>query len=278
MLGRIVEVLRCKSWDAVLRDRLFVPLGLEAAGTLPEEALLWGAATGHLGKDVVPTWGLPRSAGPAGLIHARALDLVAFARLHLSDGITANGHRLLSQTSAQAMRVPQVDVPETQLLGNSIGLAWILQDWGVPVFGHDGGTLGQNAFLRIVPGPQPLTVALLTNGGEMRELYQDLFDEILTEHSSATMPARLTPPVVTIEFDPARYIGDYVRESMTYQVTVDGADLKLAAIPSGVVATAMGGGQTIGPLIPCGPDTFLTTLPGISGYLPAKFYDAGGQR
>jgi CubicO group peptidase (beta-lactamase class C family) len=48
VLGRLVEVLRNATWDAVLHERLLAPLGLVSAGTLPEEALLYGAATGHL--------------------------------------------------------------------------------------------------------------------------------------------------------------------------------------------------------------------------------------
>src|SRR3954449_11132170 len=40
VLGRLIEVLREQSWDAVVKERLFAPLGLTTAGTLPEEALL----------------------------------------------------------------------------------------------------------------------------------------------------------------------------------------------------------------------------------------------
>ena len=53
-----------------MRERIFQPLGLEAAGALPEEALLWGAATGHITVPgapepiVAPQWGLTRNAGP----------------------------------------------------------------------------------------------------------------------------------------------------------------------------------------------------------------------
>src|SRR4051795_7248137 len=75
VLGRLVEVLRGKSWDEVLRERMFAPLGLTSAGTLPEEALLHRAATGHVQppgeqQQVAPVWGIFRSAGPAGLIQA----------------------------------------------------------------------------------------------------------------------------------------------------------------------------------------------------------------
>src|SRR3954449_468649 len=40
VLGRLIEVLRDQTWDAVVKERLFAPLGLTTAGTLPEEALL----------------------------------------------------------------------------------------------------------------------------------------------------------------------------------------------------------------------------------------------
>src|SRR5439155_26871412 len=39
ILGRLIEVLRGQPWDAVLKEKLFAPLGLTSAGTLPEEAL-----------------------------------------------------------------------------------------------------------------------------------------------------------------------------------------------------------------------------------------------
>src|SRR6202044_1793105 len=54
-----------------------------------------------LGTEVPPQWGLPRAIGPAGLIHARAVDLLAFARLHLADGVTVDGQRVLSATTGR---------------------------------------------------------------------------------------------------------------------------------------------------------------------------------
>ena len=82
VLGRMIEVVRGATWDEVLRERLLTPLGLTTAGTLPEEALLYGASTGHVtppGADepiVTPQWGIFRSCGPAGLIHMTARDLL----------------------------------------------------------------------------------------------------------------------------------------------------------------------------------------------------------
>lgn len=276
-LGRLLEVLRGGTWDAILRERLFHPLGLEAAGTLPEEALLWAAAAGHLPDgSVTPAWGLPRAAGPAGLIHARAVDLLAFARLHLSGGVADDGTRVLSPESVAAMQQPQAVVPDRWTLGGSFGLAWLLSDWGRPVFGHDGGTLGQNAFLRVLPGETPITLALLTNGGDMRELYQDLFEALLD--GQATMPARLEPPAVPLAVLPEKYVGRYAREGVSYEVVARDDELVLVIRPTGPLAVAMGTDEVEAPFIPFAEEAFLTRIPGVAGWLPAVVVEAEGTR
>ena len=71
LLGRVIEHLTDTTWDRALRARLIEPLGLPATVTLAEEAILHRTAVGHVGEpedEPVPTttWGLPRSAGPAG--------------------------------------------------------------------------------------------------------------------------------------------------------------------------------------------------------------------
>ena len=78
--GRVIEKLTGKTWDVAMRERLFTPLGLSHTVTLPEEALLFRAAVGHLAPAAAsrrraPVWGLPRSVGPAGLIGAATADV-----------------------------------------------------------------------------------------------------------------------------------------------------------------------------------------------------------
>jgi CubicO group peptidase (beta-lactamase class C family) len=69
VLGRIVEVLTGLVRDEALKQRLLVPLGLTHTMTLPEEALAFRAAMGHLGglgedPEPAPAWDLI-SPGPA---------------------------------------------------------------------------------------------------------------------------------------------------------------------------------------------------------------------
>ena len=160
VLGRVIEVVTGKTWDTAMRELLFTPLGLTHTVTLPEEAILYAAAVGHVDAGdeqiVTPAWGLQRSAGPAGLITARVADLLAFARLHMAGGVAQDGTRLLSEETVAEMQAFQADLPDKDSLGDSWGLGWIRFDWnGERLYGHDGNTLGQAAFMRIHPGTRP---------------------------------------------------------------------------------------------------------------------------
>jgi CubicO group peptidase (beta-lactamase class C family) len=160
VLGRIVEVLREKPFDACVREHLFTPLGLTHAANGADEAILYRAAVGHIepapGADPqpAPVWSLMRSNAPAGAMLAmRPRDLLAFAQMHVDGGKAADGTRVLSAESVAAMQQRQVELPYLGLMGDAWGLGWEQFDWsGGPVIGHDGSTIGQNAFLRIVPG------------------------------------------------------------------------------------------------------------------------------
>jgi len=212
---------------------------------LPEEALLHRAAVGHItppGKElmVAPVWGIFRSAGPAGLIHATARESLAFARMHLADGVAPDGTRVLSEESVRAMREPEVAVPDTWTLGSHWGLGWILMTWsGQPVYGHDGATIGQGAFLRVVPD-KGVAVSLLTNGGHARDLFEDLFNEVLGELADVRLPARLEPATDPQGVDLSQYVGRYARQSVEMTFTSAGDHLVAQTKTSGELAKTLG--------------------------------------
>ncbi len=287
LLGRLVEVLRGATFDAVVRERLLAPLGLVAAGTLPEEALLWGAATGHLvlpGSEepvVTPQWGIYRSAGPAGLIHMPTRDLLAFARLHLAGGVLADGTRLLSQESVTAMQKEQVALPDPYTLGSHWGLGWILYDWdGRRLFGHDGATLGQGAFLRVLPdGPDgPVAVALCCNGGKgVRELYEDLFGEVLSAVAGIGVPPRLEPTGAPVG-DVDRFLGTYAREGVQMRVAPAGDGALQLEVR---VTSPLAAGQPDPPPMELRlhhDDVLLARAPGEGPWSAVVFFDLDGER
>ncbi|MGI5368890.1 serine hydrolase domain-containing protein [Streptomyces iakyrus] len=231
VLGRIIEVLTGKVWDEALKDLLLTPLGLDHTMTLPEEALRFRAAMGHLGEpgqdpDPAPSWDLmPRSAGPYGRVIATAGDLARLARMHLAGGVAQDGTRMLSEETVALMQRRVVDSPDKwSVSADGWGLGWTLYDWnGVQGYGHDGASIGQYGYLRVVPSAG-VAVALLTNGGGARELYAALYRELLAELAGVTMPDTFAPPAKPPVVDFAPLVGTYRREGVVITVTErDGA-------------------------------------------------------
>nr|WP_243844939.1 serine hydrolase domain-containing protein [Microbacterium sp. Be9] len=228
VLGRIVEVLRGTSYDQALRTHLAAPLGLTHVATTAAEAIMFRAALGHIpaesGDEPVPApvWSLVRSNAPAGsMLAMTARDLVTYARMHLDGGVSADGTRVLSEQSVRAMQERQVDLPELGLMGDAWGLGWEIFDWdGGPVIGHDGGTIGQNAFLRMVPGAG-VAVAVLTNGGRTVDAYHAITSKVLAALAGVTVPTLPSVPESPVPIDLERVLGTYSSSVSDSTVRVD---------------------------------------------------------
>ncbi|MFI0263711.1 serine hydrolase domain-containing protein [Streptomyces sp. NPDC017056] len=226
VLGRIVEVLTGQVWDAALKDRLVTPLGLTHTMTLPEEALGFRAAMSHLGEpgqdpDPAPAWDLmPRSAGPYGRVIASAADVVRLARMHLDGGLAPDGTRVLAPETVAAMQGRETDCPDKwTVASDGWGLGWTLYDWaGTPGYGHDGASIGQYAYLRVVP-EAGVAIALLTNGGGARRLYATLFRELLGELAGVRMPEPFAPAAQPPAVDITPYVGTYRRAGVVITVS-----------------------------------------------------------
>lgn len=238
ILGRILEVVdgRDRTWDAILRERLVAPLGLRHTGTLPEEALLHRAALGHPlvpGRDrATPArvWTLARSAGPAGLITSTVDDVLTFVKLHLAGGRATDGTQVLSEEAVLRMQEPQIDIPDRWTLGDRWGLGWILFDWdGHRGFGHDGATIGQFAFLRVLPETGTALV-VLTNGGSARPAFNELATSVFADVAGVRVPSVPSLPDEPPALDLDRYAGRFQR------LSVD-ADLEVDEAGDGLVAT-----------------------------------------
>jgi len=278
--GRIVERLTGGTWDAALRRGLIEPLGLRSTVTLPEEAIRYRAAFGHVGDDdeqkLARNWVMPRGAGPAGLITATAGDVIEFARLHLRGGLAADGTRLLSAAGAAAMREPRVEVPGRHpAIGQRVGLGWLLSQWdGQEVFGHDGGTIGQYAFLRVLPS-RGGAVCLLTNGGQARRLYQELFAELSGELWGVIMPAPAAPsagPHAGTLAGLDGYQGRYERESIRIDVEAAAEGPVMTVTDTGPLADQIPDPVQRLALTPADAGEFVTRLSDAEPWQPVVFY------
>lgn len=198
VLGRIIEVLRGASWDEVLRERIIAPLGLSHTTTLPEDTMRLAHAIGHNGSAPGGTATpvahpmIARSAGPAGLISARAEDLLRFAWDSIARTGDGTAPVLLSEATHRAMRDSQLPAGVTGATDVQ-GLTWLEHEWdGRLVHGHDGGTLGQQAFMRISE-EAGVAIVLLANGGIMTAAANELIRDVFGPLAGISVPAPFGP-------------------------------------------------------------------------------------
>lgn len=228
VLGRLVEVLREKPYDECLREHLFAPLGLTHAATSPYDAIMFRVAQGHIelepgaGHQPAPVWALARSNAPAGAMLAmRPRDLLKFAAMHLDDGRAADGTAVLAPGTAARMHAKEVELPYLGVMGDSWGLGF--ERFDTPhgeIIGHDGSTIGQNAFMRMVP-EAGLVVVLLTNGGDTLSLYHEVVGHVVAELSDSELPPLPKPPASPDAIDASRYVGTYASQVADIEISQD---------------------------------------------------------
>ncbi|WP_426519210.1 serine hydrolase domain-containing protein [Diaminobutyricibacter sp. McL0618] len=283
ILGRLVEVLREKTWEQALVDHIVTPLGLTHVAPSAYEAILHRAAVGHVGPGedgveiAAPVWALARSNEPAGsMLAMRPRDLVSFVKMHLDGGTAPDGTRILSADSVAAMQTKHVDLPRLTGMGDAWGLGWEIIDSSAPtVLGHDGGTIGQAAFLRIVP-EAGLAVAMLTNGGDVFGLFESAVARILAEVAGVTLPGHPLPPEEHAAVDATPYLGLY--SDTIYDIVVsqdEDGRVWIDRTPKDIIAE-IGGKPDRSELVAFGKDS-LIQLEGQRGIHPIYAFlgDAG---
>lgn len=245
VLGRIIEVLTGQSWDMALKERLFEPLGMEHAFSQPEQAIRFNCAMGHVpGPSKKQPWvtaALPylslgqKAAGATPTM--TATDLLAFAAMHMNGGKAADGTKVLSARSVRAMQQRQIRAPKhTPHHISGWGLGWMLMDWnGHKLYGHDGGTIGQFAFLRILP-EKGLAVAMLTNGGDAPGLFQEMFAAIFKSLARVQLPD-MPETRDDINIDPEALAGRYANLNQVLDFKTHRDGLQVGMIPNGASST-----------------------------------------
>jgi len=283
VLGRLVEVLREKTYDACLREHLAEPLGLTHTATSPYEAIKYRVAMGHVelepghGYEPAPIWAMARSNAPAGsMLAMRPRDLVTFAGMHLADGKATDGMQVLAPGTPALMQAGVVDLPELGLMGSSWGLGFERFDTPAgDIVGHDGNTIGQAAFLRMVP-EAGVAVALLTNGGDVVSLYRDVVGHVLAELTDVGLPALPEPPAEPRQIDASRFVGTYSAEVFDLTVSQDDEGrIWIEQIPKGVFIE-LGGQVERSELVHYRDDMLIPVEPDRGMFMPHAFLGDDG--
>jgi CubicO group peptidase (beta-lactamase class C family) len=207
--GHLVQRLTGKSWYTLVRERIFAPLRMKHAATLPEEAILQRAAVGHFldasRRAPVRTSCafLPLSFAPCGTtLMMSAADLISFARAHI------DGPGILSERSTRAMQEVTVDNRGKGYTYIDAGIGWMVTRDGM-LF-HAGGGPGIASVLYVFP-KRGFAAAVLTNAPHSLTLINELVKPWL-EELGGPLPfgvADVRVPRAVEPVDPTRYVGVY---------------------------------------------------------------------
>jgi len=174
--GQLVARVNGKSWDEVIRQRIFMPLGMTASSTSIKDLKNSDNVASPHAKvedkvEVIP-WRNIDNIAPAGSINSSVVDMAQWVRLQLGQG-EYQKQRILSSGAAKEMQTSQTVIrveppfslfyPEAHFL--NYGLGWFLHDYkGRKVVEHGGAIDGMRAQVAMLP-EEKLGLVILTNMG-----------------------------------------------------------------------------------------------------------------
>jgi len=174
--GQLVARVNGKSWDEVIRQRIFMPLGMTASSTSIKDLKNSDNVASPHAKvedkvEVIP-WRNIDNIAPAGSINSSVVDMAQWVRLQLGQG-EYQKQRILSSGAAKEMQTSQTVIrveppfslfyPEAHFL--NYGLGWFLHDYkGRKVVEHGGAIDGMRAQVAMIP-EEKLGLVILTNMG-----------------------------------------------------------------------------------------------------------------
>ena len=165
VLGALVEAVAGEPYAAVVRARIFEPLGMRHAFADPAAAVAAGLATGYrywFGFPLPADLPFPRDAVPAGFLMASAEDMARYLIAHLGGG-TLGGGTVLGVDGFAELHRPAIPVAD----GVDYAMGWdVGRRGGVPTLAHDGATPAffASAVLR---RDEPWGVVVLSNASGM---------------------------------------------------------------------------------------------------------------
>ena len=191
--GQAAAAVAGKSWDDLVRERIFVPLGMTETNT--SVTLLPGlpnVSSPHAEVDgviKVVRYTNMDNAAPAGSINTNVADMTKWLRFELDSG-RVGGKRLVSKRSFIETHTPQTVIrvdstyhafnPFTHLKAYAFG--WQVMDYrGREMLSHAGNLAGMAPMVGLLP-EERVGVVVLTNlgGNALREsIMYKVFDMVL---------------------------------------------------------------------------------------------------
>ncbi|HEV2362927.1 MAG TPA: serine hydrolase domain-containing protein [Caulobacteraceae bacterium] len=236
LAGRMIEAVGGRSWQAALQADVLGPLGIEGEAGEGSLARVPSRASGHEPdparsralKVQESVYALPQTCAPAGTTLTMSVgDLLKLAQALMGRGRLAADRRLLPEELTAEMLRRQMALPGyAYSFATHVGLGPLIYDWdGEQLWGHDGDTLGFQAFLRVHPA-SGTAMALLTNGGGAVDLAFAAFAAVFPE-LAGIRPPPFPPARPDLSVNPNAYVGSYDRLTRAILVEREGAGLSM---------------------------------------------------
>lgn len=172
--GQIAAGISGKSWDDLIAEQIFGPLGMkESSTTIRALSKSKDVATPHAEIDdkvQKVAWRLIDNIAPAGSINSNVVDMAQWVRLQLGKGKYGD-KQLISERSVREMQTPQMVIrlegqmtllyPKAHFL--NYGMGWFLSDYrGRKLVEHGGAIDGMRAEVAMIP-EENVGLVILTN-------------------------------------------------------------------------------------------------------------------
>jgi CubicO group peptidase (beta-lactamase class C family) len=214
LAGFIAETVTGRPFDELMREQVFEPAGMTRTTLDPTVAMTYPLAQAHdLDEDgrLFVRHRYPENVGhhPSGFVISCVADLAAFARCHVSGGMT-DGRRVLSAGAVAEMHKPQIRLPVPGGIHSGLTFA-VREHKGVTFVSHDGGIATFGCQFILAPDRQAAAFAVynrltLNFHAGVTGILQAVLDELLErpEKTTASSAAAEAPA------EWPRFVGHYL--------------------------------------------------------------------
>lgn len=201
LVGAIIERVGGKTWDELVTERVFIPLGLKTAGLGAQSSL--GRIDAPLGHGMVdgrikaflagPNGDNPPVIGPAGIAHMSVLDFARWAEWNAGEG--KRGPHLVSAATLKKLHTPVIAMPLKKNAApgtperGQYALGWGMLDvaWAPrPLIYHGGSNEKNLAHIWLDP-QRDFAMVIVTNigGNKANEALLDLAPRLYKKFAEA---------------------------------------------------------------------------------------------
>ncbi len=209
IVGAAVERVAGKTWEEMITERIFLPLGMTTAGLGPQASIgKIDAPLGHAiieGKTKVflagPNGDCPPVMGPAGIAHMSVLDFGQWAGWNVGEG--KRGPALVKKETLKRLHSPvftmppKKDAPPGTPPGGKYAYGWgqLSVDWAPRPLLYHGGSNSMNLAHIWLDTDQDLAIVIMTNigGTKAEEALLGLASELYRKFGGAPLKEAARP-------------------------------------------------------------------------------------